>query len=157
MAQNLTNIGQGSALAQHLARQCMPELMCPLPRRIDADPRESVPDDRQHRYRALEATNRCLCAQKYKSASAGGAANSQVSGDCFANLGRQGQCRTMTTLAAHVQAASFPINVFQREAGDFASAQTESRKQQQYCVIPTAHSTLTVAACQNSSHVIRLN
>jgi hypothetical protein len=63
----------------------------------------------------------------------------------------------MTTLAAHVQAASFPIKVFQREAGDFASPQTEPRKQQQYCVIPTAHSALTVAACQNSPHVIRLN
>lgn len=47
MAQNLTNIGQGGALAQHLARQCMPELMRTLPRRIDAGPRESVPDDRQ--------------------------------------------------------------------------------------------------------------
>jgi hypothetical protein len=70
MAQNLTNIGQRSALAQHLARQCMPELMRTLPRRIDAGPREGVPDDRQHRYRALEATNRCFCAQKYKSAGA---------------------------------------------------------------------------------------
>jgi hypothetical protein len=157
MAQNLTNIGQGGALAQHLARQCMPELMRTLPRRIDAGPRESVPDDRQHRYRALEATNRCFCAQKYKSAGAGGAANSQVSGDCFANVGRQRQCRAMTTLAAHVQAASFPINIFQRKAGDFASPQTEPRKQQQYCVIPAAHSALTVAACQNSPHVIRLN
>jgi len=45
MAQNLTNIGQGSALAQHLARQCMPELMRTLPRCVDAGPRESVPDD----------------------------------------------------------------------------------------------------------------
>src|SRR3974377_721661 len=87
MAQNLPNIGQGGALAQHLQRQCMPELMRTLPRRINAGPSWSVPDDRHHRYRALEATNRCFCAQKYKSAGAGGGANSQGNGGFFAHVG----------------------------------------------------------------------
>jgi hypothetical protein len=74
----------------------------------------------------------------------------------FANLDRQWQ-GTVTALAANTHAAAFPVNIVQLEKGDFASAQTQSRKQQQYGVIRTANRTSTVAVCQDSLHVIRLN
>jgi hypothetical protein len=45
MTQYLADFGQGSALPQHLASQCMPELMRTLERRINPGAGHRLPDD----------------------------------------------------------------------------------------------------------------
>jgi hypothetical protein len=45
MPQYLANFGQGSASPQHLASQCMPELMRTLARRINPGADHRLPDD----------------------------------------------------------------------------------------------------------------
>jgi hypothetical protein len=77
-----------------------------------------------------------------------GAAASQISSHCIANIGSQGQTLDPIAFASDDELAGAPIDVVEAERADLASAQAETDEQHQHGEVPSARARPSVAGRQ---------
>ena len=68
MPQQLSNLAQRSALAQHLGGQSMAKLVCPFGRGVDAGTFERMPNQGANATRPAKGADRGFSAQEYAAA-----------------------------------------------------------------------------------------
>jgi len=119
MPQQLSNLAQRSALAEHLSGQSMTKLVRPFGCGVNAGTFEGMSNDGSNRARPEKGTDRCFGTQEYAPTTADGPSVPQVSGGRSANLYGQGYGVAPTAFAAHAHLSRVPVDVIQFEKGHF--------------------------------------
>jgi hypothetical protein len=119
MPQQLSNLAQRSALAEHLSSQSMTKLVRPFGSGVYACTFERMSNDGSNPTRPEKGADRRFGTQEYAPTATGGSSVPQVSGDRSANLYGQGNGVAPAALAAHAHLSRVPVDVIQFEKCHF--------------------------------------
>ena len=91
MTQQLADLAERGAVAQHLGGQSMAKLMCSCGRGVNAGALKRMPNDRSNATWAAKAADRGFGAQKYAATVATWSSVPQIRGDRFADVRGKGR------------------------------------------------------------------
>jgi hypothetical protein len=119
MPQQLSNLAQRSALAEHLSSQSMTKLVRPFGSSVNAGTFERMSNDGSNPTRPEKGSDRRFGTQEYTPTAACGPSVPQISGDRSANLSGQGHGVAPAAFAAHAHLSRVPVDVIQFEICHF--------------------------------------
>jgi hypothetical protein len=119
MPQQLSNLAQRSAFAEHLSGQSMTKLVRPFGCGVNAGTFKGMPNDGSNPARPEKGSDRRFGSQEYAPTTAGGPSVPQVSCDRSANLYGQGHGVASAAFAAHAHLSRVPVDVIQFEKCHF--------------------------------------
>ena len=149
MPEKFANFGQRRSLPEHLAGECVAELVGTFARRINSGSFQPVPYNRTDPTLTLETSCGRFCPEKHESTAGGWPSLPQVISDGRSDIDRKWQLRITTRLPAYRNQSLLPIKIFQSEHSDLAGPQTKACQDQKNRIVTAAHGRFSVDGSQH--------